>query len=280
MADAPACSPPRRPIHLVVLQHGLWGNTTCVSNLEKFLRQHLGQHESTRSSTADKAHDATAAPGQAAAAATAEQDSDHAGQPDEAEVQILNSDVNRKALTYDGKQSSSSCAPSSQVVHQDSHASAACVACKPTRHGAHDTGTAAINSSWHRLYKGRACKPPCKPPWQCCKVVGIIAGSCNLACNHAIHLTGAPHILCYLQRAGIDVCGARVVKMILDCIQLLQSQGRQVTKLSFIGYSLGGLILRYAQWFTSISMVCTAVHVHAVAVCVSHSSAAAWGASC
>jgi hypothetical protein len=45
--------------------------------------------------------------------------------------------------------------------------------------------------------------------------------------------------------AGIDVCGARVVKMVLDFIQLLQSNGRQVTKLSFIGYSLGGLILRW-----------------------------------
>jgi hypothetical protein len=47
--------------------------------------------------------------------------------------------------------------------------------------------------------------------------------------------------------AGIDVCGARVVKMILDCIQLLQSKGRQVTKLSFVGYSLGGLILRWVS---------------------------------
>lgn len=52
------------------------------------------------------------------------------------------------------------------------------------------------------------------------------------------------HLVC---TPGIDVCGARVVKMVLDKIQQLQVQGQQVTKLSFIGYSLGGLILRYMR---------------------------------
>jgi biotin operon repressor len=35
-----------------------------------------------------------------------------------------------------------------------------------------------------------------------------------------------------------------VVKLVLDTIQALQQQGRQVSQLSFVGYSLGGLILR------------------------------------
>jgi hypothetical protein len=50
--------------------------------------------------------------------------------------------------------------------------------------------------------------------------------------------------ICVYPITGIDVCGARVVKMVLDSIQLLQASERQVTQLSFVGYSLGGLILR------------------------------------
>lgn len=97
--DAPA-SLPQPPIHLVVLQHGLWGNTTCVSNLEKYLRQHLGPKGPNHSSAhADAgATDHTGANAAAPAAGAI----DAAGQQ-EAEVQILNSDVNRKALTYDGE---------------------------------------------------------------------------------------------------------------------------------------------------------------------------------
>lgn len=40
------------------------------------------------------------------------------------------------------------------------------------------------------------------------------------------------------------MCGARVVKLVLDTIQQLSTKGHQVSQLSFIGYSLGGLILR------------------------------------
>jgi hypothetical protein len=89
------------PVHLIVLQHGLWGNTTCVSNLEKYLRQHLvpkGPHQHSTTDTEAGATDHAAA-GPAAAAAAANDPAGH----HEAEVQILNSDVNRKALTYDGE---------------------------------------------------------------------------------------------------------------------------------------------------------------------------------
>jgi hypothetical protein len=97
--DSPA-SLPKPPIHLIVLQHGLWGNTTCVSNLEEYLRQHLAPkrpHQHSSTAEAGATDDADADPATATAA------SDPAGQH-EAEVQILNSDVNRKALTYDGEE--------------------------------------------------------------------------------------------------------------------------------------------------------------------------------
>lgn len=44
---------------------------------------------------------------------------------------------------------------------------------------------------------------------------------------------------------GVDVCGARLANYIQDQVQHLQAdQGVQVIKLSLIGYSLGGLIVR------------------------------------
>jgi hypothetical protein len=46
-------------------------------------------------------------------------------------------------------------------------------------------------------------------------------------------------------RTGIDVCGSRVVQLVLGTIQALQYGGAaRVVQLSCIGYSLGGLILR------------------------------------
>lgn len=88
----PATSPAvQAPVHLIVLQHGLWGNTTCVSNLEKFLRQQLCQD--------------AAAGGEGSKHGPAAD----AGQQMCEEVQILNSDVNRKALTYDGEQMKAMC---------------------------------------------------------------------------------------------------------------------------------------------------------------------------
>lgn len=77
---------PAPAVHLVILQHGLWGNTTCVSNLEAFLRQQLGP----QAAAAADQQGSTPADG-------AQQQQLHE------EVQILNSDVNRKALTYDGE---------------------------------------------------------------------------------------------------------------------------------------------------------------------------------
>lgn len=81
------------------------------------------------------------------------------------------------------------------------------------------------------------------------------------AATHACAYSPPPQMPCL--PAGIDVCGARVVKMILDCIQLLQSEGRQVTKLSFVGYSLGGLILRCVP-----------------DACSTHMSLSGWAARC
>ena len=46
---------------------------------------------------------------------------------------------------------------------------------------------------------------------------------------------------------GIDLCGARVAEEIFqETARLLQKQNLQVTQLSYIGYSLGGLIARFA----------------------------------
>lgn len=61
---------------------------------------------------------------------------------------------------------------------------------------------------------------------------------------HTPHLLLSRSSPCNHNKTGIDVCGARVVKMVLEAIQTLQEKGRKVSKLSFIGYSLGGLILR------------------------------------
>jgi hypothetical protein len=111
------------PVHLVVLQHGLWGNTTCVSNLEAFLREHLNpqSHSSTSTAAQGTSTDHAAAgdtdskakgteesstgPWFTAAAAGSAGTAKFAdgATAQKAEVQILNSDVNRKALTYDGE---------------------------------------------------------------------------------------------------------------------------------------------------------------------------------
>ncbi|KAF6266471.1 putative serine esterase-domain-containing protein [Scenedesmus sp. NREL 46B-D3] len=45
---------------------------------------------------------------------------------------------------------------------------------------------------------------------------------------------------------GIDVCGARLAKLVQETVEEQQQEGARVIKLSLIGYSLGGLICRYA----------------------------------
>lgn len=45
---------------------------------------------------------------------------------------------------------------------------------------------------------------------------------------------------------GIDVCGDRLVDRILSHLAWLESVRKSVTRISFVGYSLGGLIVRYA----------------------------------
>jgi hypothetical protein len=44
---------------------------------------------------------------------------------------------------------------------------------------------------------------------------------------------------------GIDVCGARLAKLVQETVGQQQQEGAPVVKLSLIGYSLGGLICRY-----------------------------------
>ncbi|KAG1144980.1 hypothetical protein G6F37_006388 [Rhizopus arrhizus] len=45
---------------------------------------------------------------------------------------------------------------------------------------------------------------------------------------------------------GIDVCGERAAEQIINVIRQLEKSKRKVKKISLIGYSLGGLILRFA----------------------------------
>lgn len=45
---------------------------------------------------------------------------------------------------------------------------------------------------------------------------------------------------------GIDVCGERIAKEVLDRVSELEAEGEKVGDISFIGYSLGGLGARYA----------------------------------
>ncbi|CEI96077.1 hypothetical protein RMCBS344292_10247 [Rhizopus microsporus] len=45
---------------------------------------------------------------------------------------------------------------------------------------------------------------------------------------------------------GIDVCGERAAIQIQKTIKRLNNANKKVVKISMIGYSLGGLILRYA----------------------------------
>lgn len=50
----------------------------------------------------------------------------------------------------------------------------------------------------------------------------------------------------YYTYDGVDVCGIRVANEIQEAINTLNVDGNKVTKLSVAGYSLGGLISRYA----------------------------------
>ncbi|KAI5959004.1 uncharacterized protein KGF55_005658 [Candida pseudojiufengensis] len=66
----------------------------------------------------------------------------------------------------------------------------------------------------------------------------------------------------YLTYDGIDVNGKRITDEILEQTSILNSQGDKVTKFSIIGYSLGGLISRYAigilhsrQYFENIKPI-------------------------
>jgi hypothetical protein len=45
---------------------------------------------------------------------------------------------------------------------------------------------------------------------------------------------------------GVDVCGSRLADLVLQRVQEERLEGRKVVRISFLGYSLGGLICRYA----------------------------------
>jgi hypothetical protein len=45
---------------------------------------------------------------------------------------------------------------------------------------------------------------------------------------------------------GVDVCGTRLAQLVQERLQQEEEAGRRVVKISFVGYSLGGLICRYA----------------------------------
>lgn len=68
----------------------------------------------------------------------------------------------------------------------------------------------------------------------------------SLASNEQVVILNSPCSVGNHTYDGIDVCGDRLVDAILQRIQQEKQEGRQVVKVSFIGYSLGGLILRYA----------------------------------
>ncbi|KAI9304981.1 putative serine esterase-domain-containing protein [Cunninghamella echinulata] len=46
---------------------------------------------------------------------------------------------------------------------------------------------------------------------------------------------------------GVDICGERLAKKIKNSIKELAKKGKKVNKINVIGYSLGGLILRYSM---------------------------------
>ncbi|CAK9435392.1 uncharacterized protein LODBEIA_P01190 [Lodderomyces beijingensis] len=59
-----------------------------------------------------------------------------------------------------------------------------------------------------------------------------------------VHKTGSHSG--YLTYDGIDVNGKRICDEIREEVQMVQNEGNRVTKFSIVGYSLGGLISRYA----------------------------------
>lgn len=76
----------------------------------------------------------------------------------------------------------------------------------------------------------------------------------SLLDHHASSLSNSDtHLVVYSAKSfelyytydGIDVCGARVANEVETQISLLQAADKLVTKLSIVGYSLGGLISRY-----------------------------------
>ncbi|KCV70012.1 hypothetical protein H696_03479 [Fonticula alba] len=65
-------------------------------------------------------------------------------------------------------------------------------------------------------------------------------GRSNVVVLNATSNTG------FLTMDGIDICGERLVEEILDCIQTHRDTGISINRISFVGYSMGGLITRYA----------------------------------
>lgn len=63
---------------------------------------------------------------------------------------------------------------------------------------------------------------------------------------HRLHILNSKRNTGSLTYDGIDVCAERLVLEIEEELESIRNRGGNVTKLSVVGYSLGGLVARYA----------------------------------
>lgn len=63
---------------------------------------------------------------------------------------------------------------------------------------------------------------------------------------HSLHILNSKQNGGSLTYDGIDVCAERLVLELEGELEYIRSRGCSVTKLSVVGYSLGGLVARYA----------------------------------
>jgi triacylglycerol esterase/lipase EstA (alpha/beta hydrolase family) len=62
----------------------------------------------------------------------------------------------------------------------------------------------------------------------------------------SIHILNSKYNSGSLTYDGIDVCAERLVLEIEEELESIRSRGNNITKISIVGYSLGGLVARYA----------------------------------
>ncbi|KAL4992527.1 putative serine esterase-domain-containing protein [Aspergillus falconensis] len=76
--------------------------------------------------------------------------------------------------------------------------------------------------------------------------MGTIASALRKRYETQLHILAAECNTGNLTYDGIEVCGERLAQEIEDTLGKLEAKGHNVKKLSVVGYSLGGLISRYA----------------------------------